>query len=588
MKDVLIICLLVLVIVFSCLPLFKNIQNINLDFDWLQMASYYRADRQAILEFRQFPFRTFYFGGGYPLAANPQDGSLNPFFLPPLLFGEVIGIKVNVFLAHLVALLGMFYLCRGVMKYNLWGASFSALVFCLGGHLHRLLIRGQDYIPSFYFFFVPLLLALFIKTKEGKKFFLFAALLLAVIISQAGLYLAPILLFIFLFSFLEAFRGKDNKLLIDPLYLKNFFIVLFLALFLAAVKVLPCLELLVRNPRTMAGYNPFWPPLLPNIYRAFFVPVYDFPFPGLHWNYFYLGVLPVACACLTFIMDWKKAWRGFVLLFLFFLLAFSGHTRFDIFQYLWQLPLFHSIEAPTRYFVSLVLFLIALYAGKVFSIADRIKNRFIVFVFAGVIVFTVVDLLRINTVREDTFSVPVPFAGAQPAFFPVRNSAPGGAASPLIPKKMFLTRSWEWTRPTQYELMLQNIGKINWYGNIHLGEYAVPKYFIQEDLSLRPNPGYRGEAYFLNDPKNTARLHYFSPNKIVVNVRIEEPDILIINQNYDKYWASDKGKPSDANGLLGLPLKEGEYLVTFAYIPVSFYVGLVLSIITAVGMIYLL
>ena len=173
---------------------------------------------------------------------------------------------------------------------------------------------------------------------------------------------------------------------------------------------------------------------------------------------------------------------------------------------------------------------------------------------------------------------------------------PGNRVSPGIAPKMFETRIWEWTRPTQYELMLQNVGKINWYGNIHLGEYALPRYFMVWDdadsfeayhyVSFL-NSDYRGEIYFLNKDANKAEFKYFSPDKIVARVDVLEPDILVINQNYDKYWRSSPSKPISIKGLLAVKLeKKGTYQVTLTYHPLTFYLGLCVSMAALIFIIY--
>jgi len=583
------------VITLSCLPLFKNIHNINLNHDFLQILSYYRFARQSILEYRQFPLRTHYFGGGYPLLANPQDGSLTPFFIPVFIFGEVIGLKINVFLAHLIGALGMYYLSRYVLNYNYLGTLFSILIFCLGGHVHRLLIRGQDY-ASIYWFFFPLVLAFFIRARQEKRYLFYTIFILTILVTQAGPYFTPILLFMFLFACLEVFKYKDKRFIFDIGYIKNFFIIIIFIFLFGAVKIFPMLELLRQNPRTMDSYNPFWGPLLPNIYKAFFVHQKNFPFPGQHWNYFYLGYMPIIFSFASFVLYWQKTKRYFILLIIFVLLSFGAHTRLDLFRLLWQLPVFHSIEAPTRYFIPLVIFIIALTSGQIFLIHQKIKLKSVTLIFICVLIFTTVDLFLTNGTNEDSFPVSTPKYIKQTSFFSARNSKAGNKVSPLIAKKMFLIRSWEWTRPTQYELMLQNIGKINWYGNIHLGEYTIPKYYIDwngidsfdsQNYTWYPNPEYKGEIYFLNNPNNKAEFKLFSPNKIIAKVSLLESDTLIINQNYDKYWRSDLGKPISHYGLLALNLdKKGDYEVKFSYVPLSFYLGLVVSLITLTYIIY--
>lgn len=579
-RDTLVIALIILIVALSCLPLFKNIQNINLHWDWLQMLSYYKADRQAILQFHQFPLRTHYFGGGYPLLANPQDGSLNPFLLPVLIFGEVIGLKINILLAHLIGALGMFYLTRYVLRYNYLGALFSTFVFCLGGHMHRIMILGQEYISLFFSFFTPLLLAFFIRSKEQKKYLVYSIFLLTVITSQAGLYCLPVILFIFLYSCMQT----------KFIYLKNFFLICFFSFLLGAAKNFPMLELLGASPRLMDNYNPFWGTLPYNLYKAFLARQVNFSGPGEHWNYFYLGYIPLAFTLASFLFFWKKTLRLCILLVLFAFFSFSAHRKIDLFALLWQLPLFHSIEAPTRYFVPLVVFIIALGSGQFFLIKERFSKRFITLILILLLVFTVQDLFFTNNTKEISFPEAVPKYQKEAQFFSVKNSKPGNKISPLIARNMFLIRSWEWTLPSQYELMQRNIGKINWYGNIHLKEAAEPKYYIDwngreslgpENSSWRLNPDYRGEIYFLNNPDNKAEFSYFSPNAMTAKVNCIEPDILVINQNCDAHWRSNIIKPFDYNGLLAVNLtRTGEYQVKFIYLPLSFYLGLNVSLIT--------
>lgn len=598
MKDAFVIVLLIVVVALSCLPLFENIQNINFNWDWLQMLSYFRALRQSLLQDHQIPLRTHYFGGGYPLLANPQDPSFSPFLVPVLIFGEVVGLKINVFLFHLIGSLGMYYLTRRVFHYNILGAVFSTIVFCLAGHAHRLLIRGQDYIPTSFHFFIPLALAFFIKSKEHRTYLISAIVIFTIIAMQAGLYFVPLLLFIFLFSLLELIRWENKRTVWEFAYVKNFFIIISVSFLLGAVKFLPMLELLKQNPRQMDGYNPFWGPLWPNIFKAFFVHKNSFPFIGMHWNYFYIGYVPVLFSLAAFLIFWRRNMKYLILGILFALLSFGARTPLDLFSPLSKLPLFHSIEAPTRYFISYVTFILALVSGSFFLIQQRFKVRYLASALILCVGFVGTDLFFTNSTKEISFPAKIPKYDRQKNFFSVRNLEPGNEVSSLIPSKMYQTRSWEWTFPTQYELMLQNIGKINAYVNIHLRESSAPKYLINwngvhslepKNFIWRLNPDYRGEIYFLNHSANTAAFRDFSANRLAVKVSVVEPDTLIINQNYDKSWRVNPGRLRDANGLLAVDLdKPGEYFVQLAYIPVSFILGLAVSLATLTGLIFYL
>lgn len=208
------------------------------------------------------------------------------------------------------------------------------------------------------------------------------------------------------------------------------------------------------------------------------------------------------------------------------------------------------------------------------------------------------DLYWTNHPRQDIYPVKAPQYKRQESFFQVKNLMPNDSIPGAGLATIRTRHSWELTRPTQYELLLQNIGKINAYTIIHLGEYATPKYYIEwngvdsldpKNYAWHPNPDYKGEIYFLNHPQNKAEFQYFSPNKLIAKVSVRQPDTLIVNQNYDKYWRSNLAKPFGHNGLLAINLnKRGEYLVKFNYVPISFYAGLGVSLVTLVFIIYYL
>ncbi len=350
------------------------------------------------------------------------------------------------------------------------------------------------------------------------------------------------------------------------------------------------LELLKQNSRSMDVYIPFLRPLLPNLYKAFLVHQKNFPLASQHWNYFYLGYVPIISSFLSFLIYWQNTKKYFILLIIFAFLSFGAHTRLDLFGLLWHLPIFHSIENPNGYFIPLVIFLIALTSGQLFSIRQKIKLSLLTLIFVLTAIFTTLDLFLANSVNECSFSILAPKHIKQASFFSVKNSGPVNRANPLIQENTYLWRYWEREKHTQYELMLWNIGKINWYGNIHLGEYAVPKYYIYwngieflkpENYTWILNPEYRGEVYFLKNIGNKAAFQYFSPNKIIAQVNLTTPDTLIINQNFDKYWKSGLLTPVNHNGLLAIKLdRKGSYTIEFVYVPLSFYLGLGISFIT--------
>ena len=79
----------------------------------------------------------------------------------------------------------------------------------------------------------------------------------------------------------------------------------------------------------------------------------------------------------------------------------------------------------------------------------------------------------------------------------------------------------------------------------------------------------------------------FRPNSIIVQVNLKTPDMLIINQNYHRDWYTDRGRIFDKDGLIALHLDEtGTYKVTLRYISRSFFIGLMVSILSLITLIF--
>lgn len=119
----------------------------------------------------------------------------------------------------------------------------------------------------------------------------------------------------------------------------------------------------------------------------------------------------------------------------------------------------------------------------------------------------------------------------------------------------------------QYPTFLSNSGILNGYNivNIKMG-----------DVLEQTHSNYRGEVYLM-ESQGSVLIDYFSPNKIVVDVRAEIPDVLAVNQNYYIGWRVRKnGKTTSAksyNGLISTPVEAGHQKIIFYYLPVSALIG---------------
>lgn len=575
-SDRIAILIIICITILFCWPFLNNINNTDSNEDWKQIYSYFAATRQTILIHHQFPLRSQYFGGGYPIIANPQDGSLSPVMIIILFFGEVAGMKLICILAYVIAGIGMYYLTRQIFKYNISGALFSSLTLSLNGWLPNQLYGGN--FTKIYYYFFPLLLFFFLKSKNNSKYLFLSSLLACVMLFQAGLGFVSCIFFLFLYVVLQTeIRRVEGSLKIKSEYMSKFSIFIMLTLLIGAVKLLPLIQLISEAGRITCGrtsydLSAYYCYNLETFFAALFKKNY------ITGGSMYLGFLPVVFCVFSGTIYWKKFAKYLFLLVLMTFICFGPNAPIDIFKALWHLPVFHYILKPSKYFAVFIVFLISIIGGKFFVWIEGLPIRRII--------KSLLSFILLTYVVCNLFFVNIDF---HEKLFKISRERPHRFDKFFHTEIMNLKNKWD-AGYIQGELLCRNAGLLNWYGNVYLPESAVPKYFInlkppiKRDLSAEytfvANPLYRGELFFL-DGKNKAYFKYFTPNRMVINVNIVEDVPLIINQNYHKYWKVNSGKLKEYRGLLSVfSLPKGSYDIELKYKPFSFYLGLVITLMT--------
>ena len=186
------------------------------DNDWFADRSWDLFARQALLEHGELPIRSHVIGGGVKTLGHPFDSSLSPSFLPTLLFGDVIGVKVLLAGLLLLGTWGMFGLARRWLELEELPAAMVAMGFALSGWFPSMMIVGF-YAQAFYLL-VPAILYLFWFEERPVLRTLLVGMLGYVLLAQTGNALLAISWFCALATWLrEAARGGLPGLLIGVL-----------------------------------------------------------------------------------------------------------------------------------------------------------------------------------------------------------------------------------------------------------------------------------------------------------------------------------------------------------------------------------
>jgi len=561
--------------IIFCLPLFVNwgFWGIN---DWDYYLFNYAVARKTLLNHLQFPLWNPYYCGGNPLLANPQSFFLSPFFLVLLFFGELLGVKLLVLLHMFVGMAGAYFLGR---QYGARGpaAFFPSLIFMMSA-VYPLHI-GTGHPIWFAQAFIPYVF-IFLNLSRQKSFHIFwAAGSLALIFFTGNIYY-----FIFtvlgatLWCLLEAL-GKNWL----PALVKLAVLGLITFIF-TAVKLIPMIEMVLAYGKPVSDSSS---PGFEVLYKALFSRAQDLrshQLTGQKWRWWeygaYIGPLPFVIIIGGLLLNLRRLWKE-AIIFIFFLLITLG-SGFYFWPLLKSMPLLENLRSPYR--MSIYCLLIggifgALLLTKIGSYGQKKGNKVIPILLPLLTAFIFVDLLMVNQVsltRAFTIAPPSPEDKAGQNFIQVRQ------------KKRFKT-FYQYSH--MYDNFLLNRGSVNCYERLKLPIKAIPA----KNWNNRLYKNYRGEYYFsnCNDGSFMAKVDgnevqqlLFSPNRQIFKVeKLTQPLCLLINQNYHQGWkatidnSSLEGiKVESKKGLIMAHLPAGSYKLELYYRPLSFIIGLIITI----------
>lgn len=588
-KDIIALTLIVVSITLPSVAPLASGDKANYIDDFFYYAGRHESVRNAVLEYHAFPTRAFWYGGGYPILGDPQDPTLNPLTLITVIFGSIMGLKIIVYISLLIGGLSTYLLTRYIFGYTRWGSLFSGLVLGLSPYIPFLIRDGN--VNDIYIAFIPLCLLLIGLVCRGKKIFLLILPFIFYTMLSDGkttflicfLYIG-IVCMLDIFPFSNVFGTKEvNRIGIKPL--KVFLLAMTLTFFLGMLRILPVLDLMLLKSST--GKIVVW--FHPIIYN--FTDIIPLTFQQL-WNYLIgyqgtlhfmtIGLIPVLLSLSAFFIFPKKALPWIVVLILFIWLELAYYAPVDLFKLLWKLPLFNVITKPWKYFTFEIVFTLIIVGGQFFWLLTKIRSRWLEHTLAAVLIFLSVLALYPGfcAIQKNTYTYDIPATRLvkQNEFYNINRNRERLFTAPKNVRIHALMN--------EYTYIMRNIGIIDWGATFIVGEKAIPKYFVDINGAFIPNTNYRGEAYF-SDPDNLAEVS-FRPNSIIMNVKIEKPDTLIINQNYDRDWHTNHGKILEKDGLIALQLNQtGNYKISMYYISRSFFTGLAISILTLITLIFI-
>jgi hypothetical protein len=390
---------------------------------------------------------------------------------------------------------------------------------------------------------------------KSERFWIFAAacVLQAVMLYQGKL--GALVNFVFVgIIFTYAFFKKDMDR--KQIFMMGVGFFMF-SILLAAPKILPMKELLNIDSRFIANFEQ----LRHHIYslNSLRAALFTYTFKGIDWveanQIIGLGVAPLLLGILGVMAYPRRAWIWFSAVVFFSFVVLGDNSFFPLGYYV------HNMGDLDKYFNFYIMFSIAMLAGfgldKLCSMSPAAKRCAVIIALFWVALLTQHSLFWYKAV----FTLPLPKHEKEKDFY-------------------FIQRTFHYSTSfifEDYSYHIRNIGTMPAYTNIKIPIATQPRYIIQKNYEKISNPQYRGEAYF-ESGKGSIAPQMYRQNFIVLSGELEQPGIVVINQNSSPYWRSSQGKiMNDGSGLLKVFLdKPGKFELTVRNVNLPFVYGLIL------------
>ncbi len=485
--------------------------------DWRHFSMLWEAARVALADFHQFPSWNPYHCGGLVLYQHPESPFPGPMFLLTYFWlPTAVAMKVWIF-AHLICgTLGARALVAdrgGNAAEQLLGAAVMAACGFFAEHI------GGGHLSFTPFLYLPLILWAFRRGLRDVRYAVVVAGLFAVTVLEGGTYPAPLMAVALAVECLARLGSADDRRGMA----RALPVIAVLFVLLAAVRLLPALHYLREHPRLeplddgvgigevfrfwttreharrMEGHRYVWPE-------------YDD----------YVGPLPVALMLAGVVValavrDPRRRERRIELaMFVTLLWCALGRIKpLSLAALLHALPIFRSLRVPSR-FLGPAMVGFGLLAATALAAGRRLAEnrgprvgRVVGAIELALVLGVVLDICFVNQrVIQQGLDPRMPQTTASANFF--QNTGADYSRLPTFPVGGFGTRAC----------------------------YVA--------LEWKPAPGIsdgRGaQARLEPSAAGTVAETGWSPNRLELDVRLDAPATVIVNQNYETGWRGGNGE----------------------------------------------
>lgn len=544
--------------------------------DWESFVGQTQAEVTTLREYGQLPLWNPWRAGGQPSLAQPVSMLLSPVTLLALVIGVLPAYKLALAPVFVAGCLGMWMLAGHL---GLAGSArlVPPLVF-FGSSIFPLYVSGG--LPNWAcaMSILPWLLLFQRRAASDGRYVVAAAL------TWAGmLFCGAVDRFLFLPALLalDALLVSVARKSARPLLALAG--TLALGTGLAAVRVLPLLEVYLSYPREMEdATRHLLPALLPRVFLGSELPDLvelggAFVGNGANQVYWinvgsYIGPVAALLTGLGALLEARATWMLSGMALALAWLSFGSGVEPSLWQLLHRLPPFSSLQGPERLVLFLAFYLSLLAGFGQRALAGAIasswpEGRCVRWAAIGLVLAAMMaPMLVVNAPISATAFIVEPRAD-------LREGREPQPTRPPFRQGLERRHPLQWGPPL-LDPVLRNEGNVLGYANIPIPRAA----------RSHRSRAYRGEAY-LEGGRGTVSDLEITPNEIRLHADVREAGHLVVNQNFFPGWRAQgvAAAPREFDGLLALPLPPGRHDVMLRFRPASAAAGASLTLASVLG-----
>jgi len=534
--------------------------SIGIGHDWAYFTHHATVSHLSWTVYHQVPTWNPYFCGGLPVPGNLQNNTWAPSFLFVLLFGVLPGMKIA-FLAFFVAGMEGTYRYARHLGIRGAGAVAAALAFSLCGRFAQLFQDGQPVFLTF--LLTPWALLCLERGFRSWAWVAAGALVMTVVFLEGGAVPLPFIsILMFLWAVIHTIAGRFDPRGDVAWYRPLLALASMAALtaLLSAFRLLPVIDTLAHNPREWSSTDTY---SLLYILEMLFLRSEELWHQGV--GSAYAGVVTVALGLVAVALRDRRVIIPAVCLVLLFDWVTGTSQFLNIFPLIKSLPVLGNIRNPYRatVFIALMLSLcagcgIASLEHRLLDLARRLGGR----------------RLAAGALRAVAFAVPSTLA-----LLLLVDVA--GHTRTCLDGVLNLRSALTLEQPFR-----QSVGN-RWFAHVWPAA-GLGSLSCFEEQAFFQSPRLRGdlgqEEYLADHRAGSVERVSWSPHRIELDVAIERPTTLVVNQNHHRGWHASAGRVASLDGLLAVHLPAGHHHLVLAFVDPLVVIGGIVSVLAILGL----